>query len=150
MSTFLGQNFTYFVKGTQYWKFDNMKVEVTGPARSFRLDWLKCGRDAKRTAKDPEYREQSASAAPSLVIIVIAVVGGVLLLVIGISVFVWRRNRSVNNGPVKVSVKPSSALYSPGLEEKGDQKFGYGKKTMFVTSAQEKLRVFRYSLQGKV
>ena len=63
-----------------------MKVEVTGPAPSFQPDWLKCGRDAKRTKKDPEYREQIASAAPSLPIIVFAVVGGVLLLVIGINV----------------------------------------------------------------
>ena len=105
-----------------------MKVEVTGPAPSFQPDWPKCGRDAKRTKKDSEHREQSASAAPSLVIIVIAVVAGVLLLVIGISEFVWRRNLSVNNGTVKVSVILSNALYSPGFEKKGNQNFDYGKK----------------------
>nr|XP_026690235.1 matrix metalloproteinase-14 [Ciona intestinalis] len=137
-------NFTYFVKGTRFWTFNNWDIQVVKGALSFKKHWLHCG----MIETEEKTFETAPPSAPVPAIIVVCMVA-VALLAAAIAYVVWRRRRYSAKQATKTRIVetpgvPYQAGYGvpvPGRE---------GEKTMCVTAAQQKMRWFRFSLQGRV
>ena len=151
-----GLNYTFFVKGTQYWKFDNWKVEVVGEPRSFQEDWLGCP-PAKTSNKvleeETEVAQKQHEAAPSLGLIIGMSVGGAILVLVVILLIVLKQRRTSKEETVIDTVTSSeNQLYSPGFNKSTNTENSSTAtaKTSRVNSAHQKLRMLRFSLQSKV
>ena len=145
---FAGLNHTYFVKGTQYWKLDNWKVEVIGEPRSFREDWLGCP-SGENIQDDIETAHQiQFTRSPAFLIGMSAGVGTLIIIVI--VVIVWSRRTNQKKEPFSGVVTTSVPLYNSELNGTPNSRKDFGPKNMYVGMAQQKWRWLRFSLQHKV
>ena len=137
-------NYTYFVKGTDYWTFSNDDLEVVGSAKSFKKDWLRCG------VSIPEVDELDGSGTVKVVVPVL-----VLLVILGLIVafVVNKRRNSYYEKPVLASTTTTKPPRPPPYNPRpiaSSHCNQPGQKTLFVSTAQQKLRWCKFSLQGQV
>lgn len=142
-------NYTYFVKGDNYFKFDNYKVQVEdGYPHSFKSDWLKCdspvspSEETKLSTVEPNRRDDG-SASKLLAILCVCIIS-VALVIAGVSYVMWRRQRRYRKS------YRSTKRYSGGRIGTSVHVLDNGGKTVCVTSVKQKWRLMRFSLQGKV
>ena len=141
-------NFTYFIKGDNYYKFHNFKVAVLeGYPRSFKADWLKCDSPVSPSEKTkvltskPSRRDVGSSS--KLIAIICVCIIGVALVIASVSYVMWRRQRWYRKAY-------SNRKYCSGRTGTSVHVLDNGEKTVCVTSMQQKWRLMRFSLQGKV
>ena len=136
------------MKGDDYYKFHNGLVDtMKNYPRSFKTDWLKCNdpveptKETKLSTIKPEKRDQNSS--PKLIAILCVCVIGVALVIASVSYVMWRRQRRYRktyHGKKYASGRMGTSVHV--LDNDG--------KTVCVTSMQQKWRLMRFSLQGKV
>lgn len=139
-----GKNFTYFLKGTNYYTFNNWNIKVVKGARSFRDDWLGCG---EVYGDDDDDKTKSKAVEPHVVtplpaIIAVTVVAVVVLALI--LVVLWRRRQqNVKHGVVtSIATSNYTAGYSNKLAE--------SERSEKPLCVQQRIRRIQYMLQEKV
>jgi len=134
-------NYTYFVKGDDYYTFHNLKVKVTSyTPKSFKADWLRCFDKDKTKPEVATEKPASSPLPPKLIAIICVSVVALVLIISGISCVMWHRQRRYKKG---------SAVYR---SEAGTsvQVFDDGGESTMCVSFQRRFRLFRSNFQGKV
>ena len=134
------------MKGTQYWTFNNKEIKAEGPPKSFRQDWLKCS----------STKAKAEESIPSVAGIVLPIIFSFLLVAV-LGYVIWKRRQSVNEKPVRtlttIKKPPRPPSYKAACTEfpqpASNQHYS-SHKTLFVSTAERKLRWFKFSLQGQV
>lgn len=135
-------NYTYFVKGDDYYTFHNLMVKVKSYSpRSFKADWLNCQSTNKDKHEVSTEKPADPAISPKLIAIICVSILGVVLIISGISYVMWRRQRRYKKGAVVYRSETGTSVQV--LDNDGD-------KTLCVTSWQQRCRLFRFNLQGKV
>jgi len=137
------------VKGTKYWTFNNVDIKVEGLPGSFRKDWLKCS-----SSKD-----KIDVSKPGVAGIIVPIVFTLLLIAIIGYVYCKRRKANYAEKTVRTFTttekpprpppicQPTYPNYSPPSL---NQHYYPNQRPLFVSTAQQKIRWFKFSLQGQV